>query len=404
MSLIHTRGDITPMTDTANVSVFVSHSHKDDIFTSRLVADLRAAGADVWVDNAEINYDDFIKKINDGLRGRQWLILVLTPNALASQWVETEVNAALHQAKLGQMRGVIPLLAQSCDERDIPPTWATLHRYDATSSERYQAELARLLRTLGLSMQGTVASHFASEPPAARDAEPVQPKIPGVYRVDASGNGDCRTIGAALRSAQYDEQITIMPGTYREDLEITEPVKIIGEGKTQEIILETVKGINIAIPYEECAVHLANMTIRHTGTGSAIHGIAGIVSLSLKIDHCDITSNSGVGIQPGPRMATTLNYTSIHNCRQSGVLLDPYAIAGIEDCTISSNGGDGITIGSGALIYAYRNRITNNAGCGVFARGACGGTFENNDLRWNKSGAWALDTRNNKLTRTGNLE
>jgi len=52
------------------VRIFVSHSSKDDDFTRRIVADLRAAGADVWVDNV-IDYNDFIEAINEGFIGRQ---------------------------------------------------------------------------------------------------------------------------------------------------------------------------------------------------------------------------------------------------------------------------------------------------------------------------------------------
>lgn len=38
----------------AEPRIFVSHSHRDDAFTERLVRDLRAAGADVWVDLSDI--------------------------------------------------------------------------------------------------------------------------------------------------------------------------------------------------------------------------------------------------------------------------------------------------------------------------------------------------------------
>jgi TIR domain len=85
------------------VRVFVSHHHspEEDAFTAHLVAYLEAAGADVWVDDARITADDFIKKINEGLTGRQWLVLVMRPNALRSQWVQAEVNAALLQVRQG---------------------------------------------------------------------------------------------------------------------------------------------------------------------------------------------------------------------------------------------------------------------------------------------------------------
>lgn len=49
------------------IRVFVSHSHRDDSFTSRLVADLRAAGAEVWVDTKNFQHGNFLRRINDGL-------------------------------------------------------------------------------------------------------------------------------------------------------------------------------------------------------------------------------------------------------------------------------------------------------------------------------------------------
>jgi hypothetical protein len=73
--------------------VFVSHHHSpgEDGLTARLVAHLEATGADVWVDDACITSDDFIKKINERLTGRQWLVLVMTPggcarNGCARRW------------------------------------------------------------------------------------------------------------------------------------------------------------------------------------------------------------------------------------------------------------------------------------------------------------------------------
>ena len=149
------------------VRVFVSHHHspEEDAFTARLVADLEAAGADVWVDDARITSDDFIKKINEGLTGRQWLVLVMTPDALRSPWVQAEVNAALLQVRQGRMLGVIPLVAQPCNDADIPPLWATLQYYDATRG--YETARGGLLSALGLT--------------PGRSAPPVQP-APSSYQ------------------------------------------------------------------------------------------------------------------------------------------------------------------------------------------------------------------------------
>jgi hypothetical protein len=128
--------------------IFVSHSHNGNRFTARLVGDLRAAGADVWVDMTEIAYDDFLKRINEGLANRDWMILVMTPDALKSPWVQLEVNAALGRVVKRKMRGVIPVIAKPCDDDEIPPLWAALHYYDATRD--YSGVLSRLLKVLEL--------------------------------------------------------------------------------------------------------------------------------------------------------------------------------------------------------------------------------------------------------------
>jgi TIR domain len=128
--------------------VFLSHSHLDNRFASRLTADLQVRGVDVWVDPTEIQHDGFLKRINEGLKDREWLVLVMTPAALASPWAQLEVDAAHALVIMKRMRGVIPVMAKPCQPEDIPPTWATLHRYDATRD--YRRALTSLSHALGL--------------------------------------------------------------------------------------------------------------------------------------------------------------------------------------------------------------------------------------------------------------
>ena len=146
------------------VRVFVSHHHsrKEDAFTARLVTDLEAAGADVWVDTSGIASDDFVKKINEGLADRQWLVLVMTPEAVASPWVQREVNVALSEHTAGRMRGVLPLMMQPCKEQNLPMLWRTLYRYDATRN--YASARDGLLQALGLQVS---TAQQPQRPPAA---------------------------------------------------------------------------------------------------------------------------------------------------------------------------------------------------------------------------------------------
>jgi formylglycine-generating enzyme required for sulfatase activity len=132
------------------VRVFVSHHHSpdEDAFTTRLVSDLEATGADVRVDMIGVPPDRFLNSITSGLDGPQWLVLVMTPAALTSPWIQREVTAALNEYPAGRMLGVQLLVVQPCREQDMPPAWRTLHRIDATRD--YQGALTQLLQVLEL--------------------------------------------------------------------------------------------------------------------------------------------------------------------------------------------------------------------------------------------------------------
>ena len=159
--------------------VFVSHSHLDNDFTSRLVNDLRGVGVDVWLDIVEVNRGDFIERINEALSSRDWFILVLTPNSLRSKWVRLEVNSAINRVVQGLMHAVIPILAQPCRSEDIPATWAILHYYDATRS--YSTALAGLLRALGVqTAEGSVQQHDNSTGLAAISSQRSEVSAPEV--------------------------------------------------------------------------------------------------------------------------------------------------------------------------------------------------------------------------------
>jgi hypothetical protein len=100
------------------------------------------------VDYDGVRSGDLVNKINAALVKSDWLVLVMTPAALRSQWVTGEVNAALHRVNSKRMKGVIPFVMKKCRESDIPPLWAALHRYDATGD--YHLARDGLLQALGL--------------------------------------------------------------------------------------------------------------------------------------------------------------------------------------------------------------------------------------------------------------
>ena len=128
--------------------VFVSYSRKDVAFTRRVVEDFHYAGAEVWVDVAGIVHGNFMQAIDEAIERCDWMTLILTPNAIQSQYVRDEVYTALHRVKQGLMRDVIPILAASCPTGSIPPQWDARQRYDATQD--YAEAIAGVLHAMGL--------------------------------------------------------------------------------------------------------------------------------------------------------------------------------------------------------------------------------------------------------------
>ncbi|MBL8166243.1 MAG: SUMF1/EgtB/PvdO family nonheme iron enzyme [Anaerolineae bacterium] len=92
--------------------IFISYSSKDRAFVDQLAEKLRGLGHTVWIDFEGIRGGEPWKQsISDGLHPSRVVLLVLSPEAVQSEWVEEEIRTALSLKKM-----VIPLLL-----RPLPP-------------------------------------------------------------------------------------------------------------------------------------------------------------------------------------------------------------------------------------------------------------------------------------------
>ncbi len=145
---IAAKGDAPP-------KIFVSHSHVDEAFAERLVADLRAAGADAWLDKTDLGAGDFQERISAALGNCEWLVLVLTRNALTSQWVRHEVNAAIILKHAKQIRELIFIQAGPLEYSELPALWRVFNVFDAIAD--YSSALDRVVNEVGVVAQETRA-------------------------------------------------------------------------------------------------------------------------------------------------------------------------------------------------------------------------------------------------------
>jgi hypothetical protein len=128
--------------------IFVSHSHFDNDFGMRLVADLRAAlgGREdaVWYDASGGLHggDEWWKTIRHEMEQRPVVIVIVSPESKASDWVNRELDMAVTQDK-----HIIPVLFKPCQVRiDL----ARYHYVSFVSPVRYEDALQELLVALGL--------------------------------------------------------------------------------------------------------------------------------------------------------------------------------------------------------------------------------------------------------------
>src|SRR5437868_14922532 len=133
--------------------IFVSHSHLDNDFGTKLTQDLRR----VLNDESAVFYDvlgglhggeTWWEKIVEELTARDVFILVLSLNAMNSKWVRLEINVALNEDKY-----IIPLLYRPCS---IRADLKTIQLISFLAPKPFEAAFQEVLRALGLPQETPV--------------------------------------------------------------------------------------------------------------------------------------------------------------------------------------------------------------------------------------------------------
>ena len=80
--------------------IFISYSRKDIDFARKLAGDLEKAHYDVWWDITDLRGgDDWVRTIPAAIADSKYMIVVLTPNSIESEWVRKEYTQALSLRK-----------------------------------------------------------------------------------------------------------------------------------------------------------------------------------------------------------------------------------------------------------------------------------------------------------------
>lgn len=129
-------------------SIFLSHNKADKPFARRLAADLEHQGIRYWLDEAEIKVgESLIEKIRDGIDTMQYVAVILSPDSVASPWVQREVDVAMNQEIQGRRVKVLPVMYREC----ALPGFLLGKKYaDFTETAKYDAAFEGLVKDVGV--------------------------------------------------------------------------------------------------------------------------------------------------------------------------------------------------------------------------------------------------------------
>jgi TIR domain/Pentapeptide repeats (8 copies) len=137
-------------------SCFMSYSSKDQIFADRLYADLQNNGVRCWFAPQDLRIGaKTLDAIDEAIRLRDKLLVILSEASIASDWVEDEVNKAYAEERERKETVLFPIRIDDVVMTTTEP-WARKLRDQRNigdfrewrNPDAYQKSLDRLLRDL----------------------------------------------------------------------------------------------------------------------------------------------------------------------------------------------------------------------------------------------------------------
>jgi biotin carboxyl carrier protein len=129
--------------------LFISYSHKDKRFAGVLSQALRQFGIEVWLDEHQLEIGEYVsRRIFEAINEVDFVIVVVSPNSVASRWVAYELSLVLDRERTDNKVRLLPLLLQDAKLPDL-----ILDRLiaDFRTAEMMDKDFRRLLKRLGIS-------------------------------------------------------------------------------------------------------------------------------------------------------------------------------------------------------------------------------------------------------------
>lgn len=133
-------------------TIFLSRTSIDKPFVEKLSADLKRLGIESWVDKYEIKVGESIFwRVEEGLKESEYFAIVLSPEALKSEWVKSEISVAWDRKMMVGKNAILPLLYRDCE---IPALLKSLKYADFRRD--YQTGFSELVAVFGISQADAI--------------------------------------------------------------------------------------------------------------------------------------------------------------------------------------------------------------------------------------------------------
>lgn len=110
--------------DTSALKIFISYSHKDEKFKNELVTMLdglqRRGIVDTWQDRRIEPGDEWNKSIQDAMNECDLALLLVSPDYIASRFIQKEEQPKLLQRRKEMQLRVIPIILRPCTWKSEP--------------------------------------------------------------------------------------------------------------------------------------------------------------------------------------------------------------------------------------------------------------------------------------------
>ncbi|MEU8588756.1 right-handed parallel beta-helix repeat-containing protein [Streptomyces sp. NPDC048664] len=197
-----------------------------------------------------------------------------------------------------------------------------------------------------------------------------------------------RTIGEALARARSGAVISVLPGTYAENLTVTTPVTVVAEQGRGTVEIAPRRGSAVVLKAD--AVMLTDLGLR--GRDEELP-VVDVPRGQVAMDGCEISGTAWAALLARGSGSLAMRDCRISNPGGAGVVATSAVDSSMESCTVEHLGTSGVVIGESGRITVRGCTIRDARGNGVLANGEAQGSVEECDISSTDKPAIALEDR-----------